>query len=65
MARTDTSEPVQVKHSTYYAYLKFLGERKKRKFILDEEILEAEDQKKKNEKIGCAMIVAVAFVIML
>ena len=37
-ARTDTSEPVEVKHSTYYAYLKFQGERKKRKFIIDEEI---------------------------
>ena len=38
MGRTDTSEPVDVKHSTYYAYLKFKGERKERKFILDEEI---------------------------
>ena len=38
MGRTDTSEPVDVKHSTYYAYLKFKGERKERKFIIDEEI---------------------------
>lgn len=92
-ARTDTVEPVEVPHSTYYAYLKFQGERKERKFILDEEIAhkiqqiqedrdfignyeptyhpsneemeEAENLKKKNERIGCAMIAAIAVAIML
>ena len=92
-ARTETVEPVEVKHSTYYAYLKFQGERKERKFILDEEIAqkiqqiqedrdfigkyeptyhpskeeidEAENLKKKNERIGCAMIAAIAVAIML
>ena len=92
-ARTDTVEPVEVPHSTYYAYLKFQGERKERKFILDEEIAhkiqqiqedrdfignyeptyhpsneemeEAENLKKKNERIGCAMIAAIAVAIIL
>ncbi len=37
-AQTVTSEPVTVEHSTYYVYLKFQGQRAKRKFIIDEEI---------------------------
>ena len=37
-ARTVTSEPVTVEHSTYYVYLKFVGQRNKRKFVIDEEI---------------------------
>lgn len=37
-AQTVTSEPVIVEHSTYYVYLKFQGQRARRKFIIDEEI---------------------------
>ena len=37
-AQTIASEPVTVEHSTYYVYLKFQGQRAKRKFIIDEEI---------------------------
>ena len=37
-ARTVTSEPVTIEHSTYYVYLKFEGKRTQRKFIIDEEI---------------------------
>lgn len=37
-AQTIASEPVAVEHSTYYVYLKFQGQRAKRKFIIDEEI---------------------------
>ena len=37
-AQTIASEPVTVEHSTYYVYLKFQGQRAKRKFIIDGEI---------------------------
>ncbi len=37
--QTRSYEPVSVEHSIYYAYLKFEGQRKRRKFILDEEIV--------------------------
>ena len=43
-AQTIASEPVTVEHSTYYVYLKFQGQRAKRKFIIDEEIADKEDE---------------------
>ena len=37
--QTRSYEPVSVEHSIYYACLKFEGQRKRRKFVLDEEIV--------------------------
>lgn len=43
-ARTTTSEPITIQHTDYYVYLKFEGERRKRKFIVDGSILQKIDE---------------------